>query len=250
MSRTVLVTGASRGIGRAICQTFAAHGDTVVVHYSTREDEARVTVESLKGTGHQLVQGSLTDPDTVERVVTEAAEVGEGLRVVVNNAAVMTPHSPTEATYEQWQQAWKQTLDVNLFAAANVCYCASRIMAEAGQGGHIVNIGSRGAFRGEPDHPAYGASKAALHALSQSLAIALAPSGICVNSVAPGFIETERVAERLEGTEGEAIKSQSPFGRVGRPDEVAAAVLYLASPEAQWTSGAVLDVNGASHFRL
>lgn len=114
-----------------------------------------------------------------------------------------------------------------------------------GRRGHIVNVGSRGAYKGEPDHPAYGASKAALHALGQSLAVALAPHGIAVASVAPGFVETERVADRLT----DQVRAQSPFGRVARPEEVAAAVCHLASPEAVWSSGAVLDLNGASHLR-
>lgn len=122
-------------------------------------------------------------------------------------------------------------------------------MIDQGTGGRIVNIGSRGAFRGEPDHPAYGATKAAVHALGQSLAVSLAPYGIAVASVAPGFFETERVAHRLSGEEGAAIRAQSPFGRAGTADEIAAAVLWLASPVAEWASGTVLDLNGASHLR-
>lgn len=138
---------------------------------------------------------------------------------------------------------------MNLFGAVNVSYCAARRMIDDGRGGRIVNIGSRGAFRGEPDHPAYGATKAALHAFGQSLAVSLAPHGIAVASVAPGFVATERVAGRLSGTEGEQIRSQSPYGRVAAPEEIASAVLYLASPEATWCSGTVLDVNGASYLR-
>jgi len=118
-------------------------------------------------------------------------------------------------------------------------------MIDRGTRGRIVNVGSRGAYKGEPDHPAYGASKAALHSLGQSLAVALAPHGIAVASVAPGFVATERVADRVT----DEVRAQSPFGRVAAPEEVAAAVLYLASPEAVWSSGAVLDVNGASFLR-
>jgi 3-oxoacyl-[acyl-carrier protein] reductase len=112
-----------------------------------------------------------------------------------------------------------------------------------------VNVGSRGAYRGEPDNAAYGASKAGLHALGQSLAISLAPHGISVTSVAPGFVRTERQAVALTGDYGEAIRAQSPFDRVAEPEEVAAAVLYLASADAAWASGAVLDLNGASYLR-
>jgi 3-oxoacyl-[acyl-carrier protein] reductase len=97
--------------------------------------------------------------------------------------------------------------------------------------------------------PAYGASKAGLNALGQSLAVALAPRNIIVSAVAPGFVQTDMAATHLEGQAGDAIRAQSPFGRVARPAEIAAAVLYLASPEAAWASGAILDLNGASYLR-
>src|SRR5690606_5289957 len=118
-----------------------------------------------------------------------------------------------------------------------------------GPGGRIVNISSRGTFRGEPDQPAYGASKAGLNALGQSLAVALAPQGIAVATVAPGFVETDMTSEHPKPPRGDAIRAQSPFRRVARAEEVVAAVLWLASPEAEWTSGAILDLNGASYLR-
>ena len=104
-------------------------------------------------------------------------------------------------------------------------------------------------FRGEPGQPAYGASKAGLNAFGQSLARALAPLGITVATVAPGYVDTEMAAGALAGPGGDEIRADSPFGRVGRPDEVAAAVVYLASSPAQWASGAILDLNGASYLR-
>jgi NAD(P)-dependent dehydrogenase (short-subunit alcohol dehydrogenase family) len=119
-----------------------------------------------------------------------------------------------------------------------------------GGNSRIVNVGSRGAFRGEPASPAYGASKAAIAAFGQSLAQALGPLGIAVTTLAPGFVETDMATESLAGTGGVAIRAQSPFNRVPTPDEVAQAVLFLASPEAEWASGAVLDFNGASYLRL
>jgi NAD(P)-dependent dehydrogenase (short-subunit alcohol dehydrogenase family) len=250
VSRNVLVTGASRGIGRAIATAFAQAGDRVAVHYATQADAARATLEALPGSGHVLVPGDLTDPAQVDAVVGTAVDVFGGVDVLVNNAAVVTDAHPLpETSFEDWRAAWRQTFDVNVLAAADVSYRVARHMIERGAGGRIVNVGSRGAFRGEPEHPAYGASKAALHALGQSLAISLAPHGIAVASVAPGFVQTERVGDRLSGSDGDLIRSQSPFGRVARPEEVAAAVLYLASPEAVWSSGAILDVNGASYLR-
>jgi len=138
------------------------------------------------------------------------------------------------------------TLAVNLLGPANLCWCAVRHMRP---GGRIINISSRGAFRGEPRQPAYGASKAGLNSLGQSLARALGPRGIAVTTVAPGFVETDMAAEALSGDQGDEIRAQSPLGRVGRPEEVAAAVLYLASAEAELATGAILDLNGASYLR-
>jgi 3-oxoacyl-[acyl-carrier protein] reductase len=246
--RAVLVTGGSRGIGRAIAGAFAASGDRVAVHHRDSAELAAEVLDGLPGGGHVAVQADLADPDAVRRMVDEAAAGLGGLDVLVNNAGVYTPHPITGVSYEEWQAAWQATLSVNLIGPANVTWCAVRHMIEGG-GGRIVNVSSRGAFRGEPGQPAYGASKAALNAFGQSLAVALAPYGIVVAAVAPGFVDTEMAAQRIHGPDGDEVKAQSPFGRVGRPDEIAAAVLYLASPEAEWASGAILDLNGASYLR-
>ncbi len=200
----------------------------------------------LPGEGHLAVQGDVGDPVDVARFVDSAAEKLGGLDVVVNNAGVFPPHPMLDSTYEQWQAAWRRTLDVNLVGPANVIWCAVRHM---GPGGRIVNVSSRGAFRGEPKQPAYGASKAGLNSLTQSLAVALAPRGIAVTAVAPGFVETDMTNEHLKSPRGAQIRAQSPFNRVARPEEVAAAVRWLASPEAEWATGAVLDLNGASYLR-
>ncbi|WP_439680137.1 SDR family NAD(P)-dependent oxidoreductase [Embleya sp. MST-111070] len=249
VGRRVLVSGAARGLGRAVARAFAAHGDRVVVHYGSRRDEAEETLGGLAGRGHVLIGADLAEPDAVERLVAEAEEALGGIDVLVNNAAVNTPHPPATTDYAEWVTAWQRHVAVNLVGAAGLSHLVARGMIARGTGGRIVNVGSRGAFRGEPDHPAYGATKAGLHALGQSLAVALAPHRIAVASVAPGFIDTDRVAHRLSGAEGAAIRDQSPFGRVADPAEIAAAVLWLASPEAEWASGTILDLNGASHLR-
>ncbi|WP_328701497.1 SDR family NAD(P)-dependent oxidoreductase [Amycolatopsis pittospori] len=250
----VLVTGATRGIGRAIARAFAEKGDRVAVHYVANQEEAERTFAGLPGSGHGLVRGDLSDPEGAQRIADEAESLVDGVDVLVNNAAVATSpataHPVAEVSYADWQRIWRRTIDVNLLGTANVTYCVTRNMLAREAPGRVVNIGSRGAFKGEPDFPAYGASKAALHSLGQSLAVSLAPHGIAVTSVAPGFTATDRVAGRLEGESGEALRGQSPFGRVGTPEEVAAAVLYLASAEATWASGAILDLNGASHLRM
>ncbi len=248
MSRAVLVTGASRGIGRAIAQAFADAGDRVAVHHGSSPDAAERVAAALPGDGHVVVQADLADAEQVRACVDAAAERLGGLDVLVNNAGVFIAHPPLTTTYEQWQAAWATTLSVNLVGAANAMFCAVPHLVARG-GGSVVNVSSRGAFRGEPRCPAYGASKAGLNALGQSLAVALAPQGITVGTVAPGFVQTEMAREVLAGPEGDAVRAQSPFGRVARPDEVAAAVLWLASPVARFASGTIIDVNSASYLR-
>jgi 3-oxoacyl-[acyl-carrier protein] reductase len=244
--RKVLVTGASRGIGRAVAEAFAALGDRVAVHYNASAEHATAVRAGLPGDGHVLVQGDIADPAAVRSFVDAAAAGLGGLDVVVNNAAVFPPHPVLDSSYERWQAAWAETLGVNLVGPANVCWCAARHLPP---GGRIVNVSSRGAYRGEPGQPAYGASKAGLNSLTQSLAKALGPAGIAVTAVAPGYVETDMAQETLKSPRGPQIRAQSPFNRVARPAEIAAAVVYLASAEAEWATGAVLDLNGASYFR-
>jgi 3-oxoacyl-[acyl-carrier protein] reductase len=246
--RAILVTGAARGIGRAIAEAFAEQGDRVAVHYGHSAALAAEVLAGLPGSGHAVVQADLADPQAVRRMVDEACAVLGGLDVLVNNAGIFTPHPITDVSYEQWQAAWQATLAVNLTGAANVTWCAVQHMMPRG-GGRIINVSSRGAFRGEPGQPAYGASKAGLNAFGQSLARALAPHGIAVTTVAPGYVETDMATSLLAGPSGDQIRAQSPFGRVARPSEIAAAVLYLASPDAEWASGTIVDLNGASYLR-
>jgi 3-oxoacyl-[acyl-carrier protein] reductase len=166
--------------------------------------------------------------------------------VLVNNAGIYLPNEVAEDDYAAWQRAWRQVLDVNLLGAVNAAWCAVRHMT---RGGRIVNVSSRGAYRGEPRHLSYGASKAGLNSFTQSLARSLAPYGIAVTALAPGYVETDMAEEYLAGPEGDAIRAQSPFGRVATVEEVAGAVLFLASPDLEFHSGAILDLNGASYLR-
>lgn len=246
--KVVLVTGSSRGIGRAIAQLFAAHGARVAVHYHESRAAAEATLAELPGGPHLLVQANLTDPAAVAAMI-DAVVAGAGrLDILVNNAGIYEDHPLAEVSYEEWQASWQRVIDANLIGAANACYCAARHMIALG-GGRIVNVSSRGAFRGEPTGPAYGASKAALNAMSQSLARYLAPHNISVGVVAPGFVQTDMAREALSGQSGVEIRAQSPFNRVARPEEVAYAVLFLASEGAEFMSGAIIDVNGASYLR-
>ena len=246
MSGRILVTGGSRGIGAAIARRFAADGWRVAVHFHASPEAAQEVLASLPGSGHVAVRADLRDPAAITSMVAEAADALGGLDVLVNNAGVFFDHPIDEVDFETWLDAWRQTLDINLLAPALVTWHAVRHM---GPGGRVINVGSRGAFRGEPHSPAYGASKAGIAAFGQSLAKYLGARGIAVTTVAPGFVETE-MAGPLDGEQGDALRGQSPFGRIAQPDEIAAAIAFLASPEAEWVSGGIIDLNGASYLRM
>lgn len=246
--RRVLVTGASRGIGRAIAHDFAAQGAIVAIGYRSNQSAAEDTLSSLSGQGHILVQADVASTDDARFMVEAAVAEFGGIDIVVNNAGIFLEHKVADVAADEWQKAWSETLAANLVGPANVCHAAAQHMIRQGSG-RIINVSSRGAFRGEPDAPAYGASKAGLNSMSQSLAVALAPHGIFVGVVAPGFVETDMAASSLSGEGGDAIRGQSPLGRVGRPEEIAKAVLFLASEGIDFATGAIIDVNGASYLR-
>ncbi len=246
--KVCLVTGASRGIGAAIATGFAANGARVVVHYGRHRDLALRVRDGLAGDGHLVLGADLAHPDSAAELIAQVLEQAGRLDVLVNNAGIYDPHPPLEVAAEEWLDKWRNTLAVNLLSPAALCHAAADAMAKQG-GGRIVNIGSRGAFRGEPDAPAYGASKAGLHAMSQSLALALASKGVLVYAVAPGWVETDMARDYLASAAGEAIRAQSPLGRVAQPGEIAETVCFLASSEAEFLTGSIIDVNGGSFLR-
>jgi NAD(P)-dependent dehydrogenase (short-subunit alcohol dehydrogenase family) len=247
-NRVVLVTGASRGIGRAIASAFAEAHARVAVHYHQNSEKAAETLTSLPGGGHALYQADIAQPAEAQSLVRAVVEEMGAVDILVNNAGIFEQHPIAGIAYEEWQRSWQRVLGLNLFGPANLTFCVVEHMLARGCG-KIVNISSRGAFRGEPDAPAYGASKAGLNALSQSLAQALAPHNIFVHVVAPGFVQTELSRDLLSGPTGESIRRQSPLGRVARPDEVARTVLFLASEGTDFLTGCIVDVNGASYLR-
>lgn len=246
--QVVLITGASRGIGREAAKQFASAGARVAVHYRNRKDAAEETLALLEGSGHAMFAADLADAGDAGTLVDDVTRRMGGLNVLVNNAGIFEYHQITEVGFDDWLDTWRRTLATNLLAPAILSYHAARQMMKSG-GGRIVNVSSRGAFRGEPRAPAYGASKAGLNAMGQSLAQALGPHGVYVFTVAPGFVETDMAKSSLQGPGGDAIRNQSPLGRVARPEEVARTVLFLASEGSEFLTGGIVDVNGASYLR-
>jgi NAD(P)-dependent dehydrogenase (short-subunit alcohol dehydrogenase family) len=246
--RKALVTGASRGIGAAVARQLAARGARVAVHYNRGQDAAEAVRASLSGGPHITIGADMADASAVQAMVDRAAEALGGLDILINNAGIFEEHPPTAVDYAAWQDHWARTIGVNLIGAANAAYCAAKHMMASG-GGHIVNVSSRGAFRGEPDAPAYGASKAGMNSMSQSLAKALAPHGITVTVVAPGWVATD-MAPDADSEARKAVNQQSPLGRIATPEEVANAVVFLASRGATMMTGTIVDVNGASYLRM
>ena len=248
-----LVTGSSRGIGREIAIALAARGVRLAIHYCTQRAHAQETLALLAGDGHGCFAADLADPAAPSALVSAVtAELGP-IDVLVNNAAVIQDHPPLTTSLPAWQAAWQRTLATNLLAPSQLSYLVAQSMARAvptARGrGRIVNISSRGAFRGEPDAPAYGASKAGLNALGQSLAKALAPVQIYVYGIAPGWVETEMATGYLHGPGGPDIIAQHPLGRVASPAEVAATAVFCALDAPAAMTGSIIDVNGASYLR-
>ncbi|MCB0163855.1 MAG: SDR family oxidoreductase [Anaerolineae bacterium] len=246
--KRILITGASRGIGQVTAMAFAQAGGRVALHYHHHRKAAEQVYSQLPGADHLLVQANVAEPQAVARMVEQTIATFGQIDILVNNAGIYYDHPLDETSYADWLQAWQDIINVNLIGAANVAYCVARHMIER-RAGRIVNVTSRGAFRGEPTATAYGASKAGLNSFSQSLAKHLAPYNIYVSAVAPGFVETDMARELLDSPVGEAIRQQSPFNRVAKPEEVAYAILFLASEGAEFVTGGIIDVNGASYLR-
>ena len=246
--KIALVTGGSRGIGKAIAIALASEGAMVAINYAINESAAQQTLAQLSGHNHLAIRTNVGVKSEVQELVNQTISKYGKIDILVNNAGIHAHHPIDKVDFETWTDEWEKTIAVNLFGPANLMYLVSQNMIKNG-GGKIINISSRGAFRGEPDQPAYGASKGGLNALSQSLAVKLAPYNIYVTAIAPCFTQTDMVADLLSSPAGEKIKNQSPLGRVALPEDIANTALFLACPGSEYMTGAILDVNGASYLR-
>ena len=246
--KRIFITGGSRGIGKAIAQGYATYGAEIVITYKSKEKLAKELINSLPGQNHSCLELDVTNSEDIKETISKSISILSGLDIVINNAGLFVDHPILDTKFDDWQNAWRSTIEANLIGPANICYHAAQYFKKQKKG-KIINISSRGANRGEPISPAYGASKAGLNAMSQSLAVALAPYGIFVGVVAPGFVETDMTSLILSSNQGDSIKQQSPLGRVGRPEEIAQAVMMLSMDGMDYATGTIVDLNGASYLR-
>jgi len=247
-NKNVLITGGSRGIGRATAIAFSKKGANVAISYKSDDLAAKETLSLLKTGHHALYKGDISEKHGTEQLINIFIKEYNTLDILVNNAGIAIQHEIDKVNFNVWSNAWLKTINLNLLVVANMCYWASKHMIK-NEGGRIINVSSRGAFRGEPNMPAYGSSKSGLNSLSQSLAKSLAKYNIGVGVVAPGFTNTDMAVSTLTNKEKESLLAESPFKRMAEPDEVAHAILFLASEKSLYTSGAIIDVNGASYLR-
>jgi 3-oxoacyl-[acyl-carrier protein] reductase len=234
--KAALVTGASGGIGAAVATALHNAGARVGLS-GTRQDPLNALAEKL-GEGAHVLPCDLANPDALKALPKQAADEMGSLDILVNNAGLTRDQLMLRMSDEDW----RTVLDVNLTAAAKLCQASLRGMMRA-KWGRIVNISSIVGATGNPGQANYAAAKAGLVGFSKSLAYEVASRGITVNVVAPGFIETAMTAKLTEEQKA-GILGNVPLGRMGEPDEIAAAVLYLASREAAYVTGATLHVNG------
>lgn len=241
--KRILVTGGSRGIGRACCELAARAGARVAIGYRLERAAAEALVRSIVDAGGEAhcVAAELADRGEAEMLVEDAAERFGGLDVLINNHGIWKG-APID---EMSDGEWNEMIGINLTGVFHVIRAAVPHLKAAG-GGSIVNLSSTAGQRGEAGHSHYAATKGAIISMTKSLAVELAPHGIRTNCVAPGWVDTDMSHETLVGPRAEEIRAAIPLGRPGTAEEIAGAVLFLASPLAAFINGEVLNVNGGS----
>ncbi|HSH75892.1 MAG TPA: SDR family oxidoreductase [Longimicrobiales bacterium] len=241
--RGAIVTGGARGIGRATALQLARAGAAVGIGYRQRDDEARRVVEECRALGvHAWAhRGDLSDVEQVEALFAKGDEELDGLDIFVGNHGVWPPRDV--AIGEMGDEQWHHTVRVNLHSIFYTCRAASRRLRDDGR---IVLVSSTAAQRGEPGHGDYAATKGAIISLVKGLCVELAPRGITVNVVAPGWVDTEMAGSALAEDGRERIVRGIPLGRVATTDDVAGPIVFLCSELGRHVTGEVLNVNGGS----
>jgi 3-oxoacyl-[acyl-carrier protein] reductase len=241
--KSALVTGGSRGIGRACCLTLASAGARVCVNYRVEAPSAELAVEEIENAGGEAfaLAADVSRREEAEMLVDETVHRFGSLDILVDNAGIWKG-SPVD---EMSDDEWGEMLAINLTGTFLCTRAAVPVMKEA-RSGRIINISSTAGQRGEAFHSHYAATKGAVISFTKSLAVELAPHGITVNCVAPGWVATDMSQESLLGPERDAILATIPLGRVARPEEIAGAVAFLASDLATFVTGEILNVNGGA----
>lgn len=253
---TAFVTGASRGIGAQIARLLAQHKVRVIAHGRSPSSALTTLVNSLEHASleHCAVTADLTDLSAIDGLCQALYAQAQQIDVLVNNAGIYRLHDLASTSIQEWDQAFLDTVNANLLAPALLTQRLMREMAtneliEPFGRGRVVNITSRGAFRGEPQAPAYGAAKAGLNAFGQSLAQAGAPSNIYTYTIAPGWVATDMAGPHLTGPMGDSIRAQHPLGRVATVEELAQLTVFCALTAPATMTGCIIDINGASYLR-
>ncbi|MGB9774248.1 MAG: SDR family NAD(P)-dependent oxidoreductase [Bacteroidota bacterium] len=239
-----LITGGSRGIGASVARLFAAAGGTVAITYMGREDAAKEVLKEVERLGQKgiAVRGDVAVWGDVQRIVDDVLRNFGRVDVLVNNAGIWTYGEVDEMSDE----VWERTIDVNLKGTFYMCRAVVPHMKQQG-GGRIINISSTAGQRGEAFHSHYAASKGGIISFTKSLAVELAPFNILVNSVAPGWVDTDMCKEVFSDPNyKEEVRKSIPLGRIAGPDDIAGPVIFLASHLARHITGEVLNVNGGS----
>lgn len=240
--KTVLVTGASRGVGKETARACAAAGAKVILHFNVNQDEAVALAKEIDAVG--CIAADLSQKGAADRLWLQARNMARSVDAVVNNAGVYRETPLHNAP--SWDSGWSEQFQVNVMAPCELMRNA--INAWGAKGGAIVNIASRAAYRGDgPDHAGYAASKGALVAAAKTLARAHAANNVLIYTLTPGWIETDMAPSRVEAR-AEAVKD-IPLGRVAQPQEIAAMAAFLLSGQCGSATGSVIDINGASFMR-
>lgn len=243
--KRVLVTGSSRGIGKAIAMRLAQDGWDVALHYGVDADEAKRTKKALGRKSKGVYAADLNSIENATKLWKEALEDGP-IHAVVNNAGVYMPLDFVRSGEQAFKANWHRTFAINFESPLMLTRLACRHFASNG-GGKVLNVASRVGFKGEGGAALYAASKGALINLTRSLAVELAPKGIQLFGIAPGWVDTAMARQDMNDRLPE-ILSGIPIGRMASPEDCAAAVAFLLSDEAAYLSGVVIDINGASYF--
>lgn len=238
--KVALVTGGSRGIGKAIVQALARAGAKVAFVYHSNSAAAEALTSELKAEGHEVVgyQADVSSKPDADRIVEEICEKWGGIYVLVNNAGIIKDGLLATMTAENWSAV----INTNLNSVFNYCQAVTRPMMSA-RSGRIINVSSVAANFGNPGQSNYAASKGGIEGFTRCLANEVGRRGITVNAIAPGFISTD-MTEAIRNAAEDTIKKQIPLRRLGQPEDIAAAVLYLASEGASYVTGNVVTVDG------